>query len=111
MSKIAVVVCNRCEELGKPTRPYLIRQGRRKAEIDLCVDDGEYLESFLNGRPSEPRVESKPPEEVGRAIQVPAKRSAAAKKAPAKKAARGGRKPGVVTMEEIEGLKTSGKKG
>lgn len=57
MSKIAVVVCNVCEQLGKPTRPYSVRQGRRSVALDLCDTDSECLERLLPGRAAEPKVE------------------------------------------------------
>ena len=79
MATIAVVVCNQCEELGKPTRPYGVKQGRRSSTLDLCEEHGAYLETFLNGAPPQAKV--------------------AAKKTT------GRRKAGKVSMAEIERLK------
>jgi hypothetical protein len=59
LSKIAVVVCNVCEQLGKPTRPYKVTQGRRSVAVDLCDDDSVSLEALLPGQPAVPKVNAK----------------------------------------------------
>lgn len=57
--KIAVVVCNTCEQVGKPTRPYKVTQGRRSVSVDLCDDDSVSLEALLPGQAAEPQVNAK----------------------------------------------------
>lgn len=88
MATIAVVVCNKCEELGKPTRSYTIKQGRRQATVDLCEEDSAYLEQFLNGKPRGADV-----------TELPVKKVAGAKRVAS------GRRGRVVSMDDIEALK------
>jgi hypothetical protein len=85
MAEIVVQVCDECREVGKPVKTYTVSEGGRAGEPVLCADDGAVLERFLPKKP-------------------------AAKKAPArpvKKAARGGTRSRIKTMEEIEAEKAA----
>lgn len=83
MVQKTVTVCNVCEDLTKPTLPYVVEQGNRSVTLDLCQDDASPLEAFLPTR------------------RAASKRASA--KRPAKKASSRARK--VQTLEEIERLK------
>jgi len=101
-------VCNICERPGVPVRSYILVEGDRKRQVDLCEEHGKVVEELMaTGEPvEEARASGEAPARVAMPARTPAKK-AAAKKAVAKKAVggRGRRSTKVLTVEEIEALR------
>lgn len=45
--KISVTVCDVCQDKTQPTKRFEIREGGRKAAVDLCAAHGEPFEAHL----------------------------------------------------------------
>lgn len=54
MAVLKLVVCDTCGERDKPTTAYKVSDGKRRATVDLCVDDAKALEGFLPSRVGRP---------------------------------------------------------
>ncbi|MFE2104298.1 hypothetical protein ACFXAF_00230 [Kitasatospora sp. NPDC059463] len=106
---MTVLVCNKCEQLGKPVRSYTIAEGDRKRRVDLCEDDGRLVEELMaTGEPVEQEPASSDAAQAPARKAAPAKKAASAKKTSgAKGAARKSARRGAqtLTLEEIEALR------
>lgn len=49
MAKVNVVVCDVCEDVGKPTQRYRVSKANRHRVLDLCPTHAESLEKLLAG--------------------------------------------------------------
>ena len=49
--QVTIQVCDVCKEPDKDTRAYELKQGARKALVDLCADDAAPIEAFLDQEP------------------------------------------------------------
>ena len=85
--QLTVTVCDVCKNQNEPTKRYEVKEGDRRASVDLCEAHSQPFEGLMGvGTPRK-----KPGRPAG--SQAPRKRAAT------KRAAR------VTTMDEIEKLK------
>lgn len=73
MAILQLVVCDTCGERDKPTTRYTVGDGKRRAKVDLCVDDATAFEAVLPSRVGRP-----PSSSTGRGPGRPRKPKAAA---------------------------------
>lgn len=59
MAEVVVRVCDRCNEVGKPTKHYKIQAEGETAETDLCEQHSKPLREIMDSARSEEPAPSK----------------------------------------------------
>ncbi|MFI1655609.1 hypothetical protein ACH4ZU_11980 [Streptomyces sp. NPDC020472] len=114
---ITVRVCDICKRQDRPATRYTLTVDGAKPKVrDLCDDDAAPVLATFDEAVEEAREDAAPSQDAAPAKKTTMRRTAPAKKAVAKKivakkaaAGRRGKTP-VMTMEEIEALKSGASK-
>lgn len=87
--RLTIVVCNVCQRRDMPTEQYELKHGTQRIKVDLCVDHAGPVEELMQiGRDAGAATSSRSVNNPGQTQR-----------------GRGGRRPQVHTLEEIEALR------